>query len=224
MDGVHSRSPVTSGATRLHHTAGSTQIAPGGPTNEWQGRRALGHMKGRWLARWSSSSHEGQISPPWAPPSCRRDPLALGSGGWDAVRLANMEVISVLKDENPDSKATSLNLPGDSALGVEGTSGHTFPGLFPPPLSWIPLGHSESRGSPCCTLSGRTSDKLDVGLILIRKHGRSHTSYHVSWRSEEKAYQPSTFLRREKEHIHRNENNKHLKILHGKWTSIILTM
>ena len=31
---------VTSGASRLHHTAGSTQIAPGGPTNEWQGRRA----------------------------------------------------------------------------------------------------------------------------------------------------------------------------------------
>ena len=44
------------------------------------------------------------------------------------MRLANMEAISVLKDEKPDSKATSLNLPGDSALGVEGTSGHTFPG------------------------------------------------------------------------------------------------
>ena len=58
--------------------------------------------------------------------------MALESGGWDAVRLANMEAISVLKDENPDSKAASLNLPGDSALGVEGTSGHTFPDLFPP--------------------------------------------------------------------------------------------
>ena len=49
------------------------------------------------------------------------------------MRLANMEAISVLKDEKPDSKAASLNLPGDLALGVEGTSGHTFPGLFPPP-------------------------------------------------------------------------------------------
>ena len=74
-------------------------------------------------------------------------------------------------------------------------------------------GHSESRGSLYCTLSG---DKLDVGLNLIRNYGRSHTSYHASWRSEEMAYQPSTFLR-EKEHIHRNENNKHLKKeRHGK--------
>ena len=76
-------------------------------------------------------------------------------------------------------------------------------------------GHSESRGSPCYTLSGRTSDTLDADLILIRKYGRSHTSNHASWRSEEMVYQPSTFLRREKEHIHRNENNKHLKKQHG---------
>ena len=47
----------------------------------------------------------------------------------DPVRLAKMEVIS---DENPFPKAASLNLPGDSALGVEGTSGHTLPELFPP--------------------------------------------------------------------------------------------
>ena len=63
-------------------------------------------------------------------------------------------------------------------------------------------GHSESRGSPFYTLSGRTSDKLDADLILIRKYGRSHTSCHASWRSEETGYQPSTFLRREKEHIY----------------------
>ena len=50
-----------------------------------------------------------------------------------------MEAISVLKDENPDSKATSLNLPGDSALEVDGTSGQTFPDLFPP-LAESPLG------------------------------------------------------------------------------------
>ena len=72
-------------------------------------------------------------------------------------------------------------------------------------------GHSESRGSPCYTLSGRTSDKLDEGLNLIRTYDRSHTSYRASWRSDETEYLPSTFLRREKETIHRNGNNKHLK-------------
>ena len=50
-----------------------------------------------------------------------------------------MEAISVRKDEKPDSNAASLNLPGDSALGVEGTSGQTFPDLFPP-LAESPLG------------------------------------------------------------------------------------
>ena len=40
MDWVHGRSRVTSGASRLHHLAGVTQVAPGGPTNEWQGLRA----------------------------------------------------------------------------------------------------------------------------------------------------------------------------------------
>ena len=49
-----------------------------------------------------------------------------------AERLVNMEAISVLKDEKPDSKAASLNLPGESVLGEDGTSGHTFPDLFPP--------------------------------------------------------------------------------------------
>ena len=37
-----------------------------------------------------------------------------------------------LKDANPASRAASLNLPGETALGVDGTSGHTFPDLFPP--------------------------------------------------------------------------------------------
>ena len=51
-----------------------------------------------------------------------------------------MEAISVRKDEKPDSNAASLNLPGDSALGVEGTSGQTFQICSPPwpnPL-WAP--------------------------------------------------------------------------------------
>ena len=67
MDGVHGRSRVTSGASRLHHVAGFTQIAPGalptsgkadGPNTGVKG------VKGCWLARGSSSSLEGQISPP----------------------------------------------------------------------------------------------------------------------------------------------------------------
>ena len=44
-----------------------------------------------------------------------------------------------LKDENPASRAASLNLPGETALRVDGTSGHTFPDLFPP-LADSPLG------------------------------------------------------------------------------------
>ena len=58
-----------------------------------------------------------------------------------------MEAISVRKDEKPDSSAANLNLPGDSALGVEGTSGHTFPDLFPP-LSRIPFGPLRGRRGP----------------------------------------------------------------------------
>ena len=56
-----------------------------------------------------------------------------------------MEAISARKDEKPDSKAANLDLPGDSALGVEGTSGQcpegaaAFPDLFPP-LAESPLG------------------------------------------------------------------------------------
>ena len=50
-----------------------------------------------------------------------------------------MEAISVRKDEKPDSNPASLNLPEDSALGFEGTSGQTFPDLFPP-LAESPLG------------------------------------------------------------------------------------
>ena len=51
--------------------------------------------------------------------------------------LANMEVFRL--DKNPDSRAASLNLPGETALGVDVTSGHTFPDLFPP-FAESPLG------------------------------------------------------------------------------------
>ena len=55
-----------------------------------------------------------------------------------------MEAISARKDEKPVSRAASLNLPGDSALEVEGASGQcpegaaAFPDLLPP-LAESPL-------------------------------------------------------------------------------------
>ena len=56
-----------------------------------------------------------------------------------------MEAISARKDEKPDSRAVNLDLPGDSALEVEGASGQcpvraaAFPDLLPP-LAESPLG------------------------------------------------------------------------------------
>ena len=81
--------------------------------------------------------------------------------------------------ENPDSKAASLNLPGYSALGVEGTSGHTFPESPPPPLADSPL---------LCYI-------LSEGLDPSRKNGRSHTSLLLT--GVKSGSPPSTFLRRE---------------------------
>ena len=60
--------------------------------------------------------------------------------------------------EGTSPKAARLNLPGDSALGVEGTSGHTFPELCPPLAE-----------SPFCYI-------LNEDLNPSRKNGRSHTS------------------------------------------------
>ena len=62
-----------------------------------------------------------------------------------------MEAISVLKDEKPASRAASLNLPGETALGVDGTSGHTFPDLFPP-LYRFPLGSLRGQRGLLCAL------------------------------------------------------------------------
>ena len=55
-----------------------------------------------------------------------------------------MEAISARKDEKPDSRAANLDLPGDSALEVEGASEQcpvraaAFPDLLPP-LAESPL-------------------------------------------------------------------------------------
>ena len=52
MDWVHGRSRVTSEASRLHHLAGVTQVAPGGPTNEWQGLLAQQPPTGLLASKW----------------------------------------------------------------------------------------------------------------------------------------------------------------------------
>ena len=70
MDWVHGRSRVTSGASRLHHLAGVTQVAPGGPTNVWQG--LLAQQPCREHPRRNDGTH-------------RLWDLG-GGGGWDAVR------------------------------------------------------------------------------------------------------------------------------------------
>ena len=56
MDWVHGHSRVTSGASRLHHLAGVTQVAPGGPTNEWQGLRAQQPPTGLLASKWVIST------------------------------------------------------------------------------------------------------------------------------------------------------------------------
>ena len=52
MDWVHGRSRVISGASRLHHVAGITQVTPGGPTNEWQGFRDQQPRTGLLASKW----------------------------------------------------------------------------------------------------------------------------------------------------------------------------
>ena len=131
-------------------------------------------------------------------PAFQAEPVSIGD--WEMgrrgdamkrpVRLANMEAISVLKDEKPASKAAILNLPGESGLGVDGTAGDTFPALFPP-LPDSPLGpfvveedfltvcwcshsstypgrggNSEGRDCPYSTNEAGTCCIQDVDLIL----------------------------------------------------------
>ena len=115
------------------------------------------HGRSRWLAR--------------GPPVPVREKFRRGHlGVWGMGRReASRETCEHgsyfrLKDENPASRAASLNLPGESALGEDGTSGHTFPDLFPP-----------LADSPSCYI---LSEDLDPS----RKNGRSHTSFASYWR------------------------------------------
>ena len=162
-------------------TAGFIQAAPGGHTNEWHSRRVQRPREGPLASK-------GVLHFPWGKYSTAGYPALVGwthrhwslgdgtpwSVPWD---LRTWESYFHLKDANLASRAASLNLPGETALGVNGTSGNTFPDLFRP-LADSPLGpfvdeddllehwwrspflpcvqgeggHSESRGSPCYTL------------------------------------------------------------------------
>ena len=70
MDWVHGHSRVTSGASRLHHLAGVTQVAPGGPTNEWQGLRAqqppTGLLASKWVIQFPWGTNLATVSTPVA--------------------------------------------------------------------------------------------------------------------------------------------------------------
>ena len=130
-----------------------------------------GPVKGRWLARGSV------LQFPWGKNSAvgtPADPLALESGTpwsvpWD---LRTWKIFPSILSLGP----LVSKLPGESDLGADGTSGHTFPDLFPP------LADSHS----CYILS----EDLDPS----RKNGRSHTSFASYWR-EGRGSPPSTFLR-----------------------------
>ena len=79
---------------------GSLKSHPGALPTSGRASGPNSPRQGCWLASGSSSSCEGQISPPWATPSQWRDPPALGSGGGGnavrrPVRLATKEVNSV---------------------------------------------------------------------------------------------------------------------------------
>ena len=89
-----------------------------------------------------------------------------------------MEAISARKDEKPVSRAASLNLPGDSALEVEGASGQcpegaaAFPDLLPPPWpnplwtpSWSKRTSEKPAGVPIASMHpgrGRHSENREV--------------------------------------------------------------
>ena len=118
-------------ATRL----GSLKLHPAATPPSGIAVESNGTVRRRWLAGGSASSPEG-ITPPQATPPWRRDPIGIGVWGMGR-REASREICEhgsyfSLKDENPASRAASLNLPGESALGEDGTYGHTFPDLFPP--------------------------------------------------------------------------------------------
>ena len=169
---------------------GSLKSHPGALPTSGKASGPNSPRQGCWLASGSSA----QVSTPRAPPSRWRASSVTRPGGWDAVkrpwRLANM--------------AANLDLPGDSALEVEGASGQcpegaaAFPDLLPPlaesPLDpfvvegdfreacWLPIAsmhpgrgrHSENREVLCYTLSGRILGKQDEGLTRWHKIDRSH--------------------------------------------------
>ena len=141
MDGVHGRSRVTSGASRLHHLAGVTQVAPGDPANEWQGRRAQQPRTGLLASKWVLQFPWGTNLATVRTPVAMTGPAGFGIWGGGAVRrperLANMEVISVL-GRKPISQGREPQPTGRFGFGGWRNIWSYLPRIVPP-LSWIPL-------------------------------------------------------------------------------------
>ena len=98
-----------------------------------------------------------------------------------------MEAISARKDEKPDSNAANLDLPGDSALGVEGISGamprggRCLPRFVPPPPwpnplwapSWTKRTYAKPAGVPISSMRperGRHSESREALYCTLSGH------------------------------------------------------
>ena len=187
MDWVHGRSRVISGASRLHHVAGITQVTPGGPTNEWQGLRAQQPRTGLLASKWVFGKDLSTASTPVAMTGL------VGFGTWGMGRReASLETgkygghfrpegrKDARKDEKPDSKAANLNLLGDSALEVEGASGplpsHICSPPWPNPLwapSWTKRTYAKPAGVPTSSMRperGRHSESREALYCTLSGH------------------------------------------------------
>ena len=128
MDWVHGRSRVTSGASRLHHLAGVTQVAPGGPTNEWQGLRAQQPPTGLLASKWVIQFPWGTNLATESTPVAMTGPAGFEIWGRNAVRrperdavrrpmrLANKKEISVL-GRKPISQGREPQPTGRNSFG-----------------------------------------------------------------------------------------------------------
>ena len=181
MAAVHGRSRVTGGAWRPHHTAGFTQVTPGGHTHEWHSRRVQRPREGPLASKgvlqflWGKNSTVGT-------PALQAGPIGIGVWGM-RCREASCEICEHgsyfrLKDENPPGPLVSTYRE-NQLLGKMEPLGIPSQTCSPPPLA----------DSHSCYI---LSEDLDPS----RKNGRSHTSFASYWR-EGRGSPPSTFLRRE---------------------------
>ena len=104
-------------------------------------------------------------------PALQAGPSGIGVWGWDAVkrpvRLANMEIISILMTKNLLPRPLFSTYRGNQFWGYNGTAGYTLPALFPPPPPLlIPPGSLRGR-------RGLLTPKLTVCW--------SSHFFHISW-------------------------------------------